>query len=363
VRTHRATPAPRPRIIASSHSANGNAQAAPPAAAQSYRLPLLLPLLIGGCLSCWASVDGRVLHSSHGRVDTEAATASCTSQKNCYGCASATSGTQQHCQWSSCQGAAPSCIDKSKAGAGCVSVPCGKPLPPAPAPCSQHHFLSDTNIVGNDIKNVHTGLDPATCCATCKNTPGCKGWTLLLHFHNGRCYLKSASSPIQRLDGAVSGSGNAPSPPANWTLGCGSAPQNALPFCNPLLPRATRLADLMGRLYTPEKLAMLRTLNPAIPRLGIGSYDWDTEVLHGVFSNRNNFPADVATPSPTIFPQGIALAATFDTALVQQIGDAIAVEQRALNNRVRARAKAPLESGQYQGVNGYAPNCNLYRDP
>ena len=103
-------------------------------------------------------------------------------------------------------------------------------------------------------------------------------------------------------------------------------------------------------------------------------YDWDTEVLHGVmasFHHRtnglSNFPPG-ATPRPTIFPNGIGLAATFDTALVELVGGVIGSEARALNNAVVNAPSgtwkaAGVESGEYQGINGYAPNCNLYRDP
>ena len=60
------------------------------------------------------------------------------------------------------------------------------------------------------------------------------------------------------------------------------------------------------------------------------------------------------------------------TAIIQRIviqrilavfGDAVATEQRALNNKIRETAKAPLESGQYQGVNGHCKlqyKCQLF---
>ena len=54
-------------------------------------------------------------------------------------------------------------------------------------------------------------------------------------------------------------------------------------FCNPRLSTEARIADLLGRLRTDEKLNLLSTGNNNISRLGIGSYSWWTEMLHGVF--------------------------------------------------------------------------------
>ena len=53
-------------------------------------------------------------------------------------------------------------------------------------------------------------------------------------------------------------------------------------FCNPRLSTEARIADLLGRLRTDEKLNLLSTGNNNISRLGIGSYSWWTEMLHGV---------------------------------------------------------------------------------
>jgi beta-glucosidase len=113
-----------------------------------------------------------------------------------------------------------------------------------------------------------------------------------------------------------------------------------------------------------EKMQFLQSRNQAITRLGIPAYDWDTEVLHGIFSSRGNFPKSMPV-QPTILPNGIGLAASFDLDLVHRCAALIGTEQRALNNQLMS-LKDPhsslAETGQYQGINGYAPNCNLYRD-
>lgn len=282
-------------------------------------------------------------------IGTVTARLNCDALDGCSVCAA-----KDSCEWTSCQGAVPSCTTKGRRPSGCAVVHCGS------SGCDKHHFLNATNVIGSDLSNSRTGQDPAACCEKCRTTSGCHGWTLLTDYDGGRCYLKSASSPVEPKLAAISGAEN--DTPANWTVGCGAKPQSGMPFCNSRLPLHDRVADLMGRMRPMEKMAMLRAQNPAIPRVGLGQYDWDTEVLHGIFSNHGNFPPDVV-PSPTLFPNGVGLAATFDTALIEQIGSTIATEQRALNNMVRAVARAPVESGQYQGVNGYAPNCNLYRDP
>ena len=51
-----------------------------------------------------------------------------------------------------------------------------------------------------------------------------------------------------------------------------------------------------------EKIAQTMTAAPAIPRLGVPAYEWWSEALHGV----------ARAGRATVFPQAIALAATFD---------------------------------------------------
>ncbi|MCB0043772.1 MAG: hypothetical protein KDE23_28990, partial [Caldilinea sp.] len=61
----------------------------------------------------------------------------------------------------------------------------------------------------------------------------------------------------------------------------------------------------------------------------------------------------------TIFPQAIGMAATFDTDLMQRVGDAISDEARAKYNASAAHGYR----GQYQGLTFWTPNVNLFRDP
>ena len=83
------------------------------------------------------------------------------------------------------------------------------------------------------------------------------------------------------------------------------------PFRNVTLPWNERVDDLVSRLYLYEIQEQLARGGagtfggpaPAILRLGIGSYQWDTECLRG--------DADAPGVGATAFPQSIGLAAAF----------------------------------------------------
>jgi beta-glucosidase len=123
----------------------------------------------------------------------------------------------------------------------------------------------------------------------------------------------------------------------------------AAPYLDPRRPAAERAADLVRRLTVAEKIAQTMTSAPAIPRLGVPAYDWWNEALHGV----------ARAGRATVFPQAIALAATFDAPLVGQVAEAISDEARAKFNRSEARAAR----GRYQGLTFFSPNLNIFRDP
>lgn len=87
----------------------------------------------------------------------------------------------------------------------------------------------------------------------------------------------------------------------------------------------------------------------AIPRLDVEAYSWWNEALHGLARSGRS----------TIFPQSIALAASFDPELVEQMASAIADEARA----AYLNAIAKGNYGRFTGLTFYSPNVNLYRDP
>src|SRR5262249_50110316 len=79
----------------------------------------------------------------------------------------------------------------------------------------------------------------------------------------------------------------------------GSPPaRNRAPYQDPTVPIAKRVADLVSRMTLEEKVLQMQHTAPAIPRLGIPSYDWWNEALHGVA--RSGYA--------TVFPQAIAMA-------------------------------------------------------
>jgi beta-glucosidase len=61
----------------------------------------------------------------------------------------------------------------------------------------------------------------------------------------------------------------------------------------------------------------------------------------------------------TVFPQAIALGATFDEGLVREVADAVADEARAKYNEAVKRGNR----GQYYGLTFWTPNINIFRDP
>jgi beta-glucosidase len=124
------------------------------------------------------------------------------------------------------------------------------------------------------------------------------------------------------------------------------------------LPPAQRAADLVARMTLEEKVLQMQSTAPAIPRLGVPAYNWWNEALHGVVQGR-----------ATVFPQAIALAATWDTALMQRVADVISTEARAKYHDAQTRppptgpeALATLP-GRTAGLTYWSPNINIFRDP
>jgi beta-glucosidase len=115
------------------------------------------------------------------------------------------------------------------------------------------------------------------------------------------------------------------------------------------MDREAKIKELISQMTLEEKVSQLLYTSVAIPRLGIPEYNWWNECLHGVAR------AGVAT----VFPQAIALAATFDEGFVEKVADAIADEARAKYNEAIKRGNR----GQYWGLTFWTPNINIFRDP
>ncbi|MEI6946454.1 glycoside hydrolase family 3 C-terminal domain-containing protein [Paraflavisolibacter sp. H34] len=123
------------------------------------------------------------------------------------------------------------------------------------------------------------------------------------------------------------------------------------PFQNASLSFESRVNDLVSRLTLEEKVGQMLNAAPAINRLGIPAYEWWNEVLHGV----------ARTPyKVTVYPQAIAMAATFDTSALALMADYSATEGRAVYNKALAQGR----TGQrYVGLTYWTPNINIFRDP
>jgi beta-glucosidase len=131
---------------------------------------------------------------------------------------------------------------------------------------------------------------------------------------------------------------------------CVAAAQDTsnLPYLNPKLSPEERASDLVHRMTLSEKASQLVNQARAIPRLKVPAYDWWSEALHGVIAD-----------GTTEFPEPIGLAATFDTPRIHQMATAIGVEGRI----VHAQSLDDGNSGFFRGLDFWAPNVNIFRDP
>lgn len=116
------------------------------------------------------------------------------------------------------------------------------------------------------------------------------------------------------------------------------------------LPLEQRVNDLVSQMTLEEKVSQLGNNSPAIPRLGVPAYNWWNEGLHGVARAGN----------ATVFPQAIAMAATFDTPLMHSVADVISTEFRA---KYTTFLHPDGSADWYKGLTAWSPNINIFRDP
>ena len=111
----------------------------------------------------------------------------------------------------------------------------------------------------------------------------------------------------------------------------------------------TKAKKLVSKMTLTEKVYQLRHTAPAIPRLGLGAYNYWNEALHGV----------ARAGEATVFPQAIGMAAAFDEELLGLVADVISTEGRAKYNVQNKYG----DNGIYKGLTFWAPNINIFRDP
>jgi len=137
------------------------------------------------------------------------------------------------------------------------------------------------------------------------------------------------------------------------TLGsvAGTLPaQQKIAYLDPSLPPEQRAADLVRRMTLEEKASQLVNQARAIPRLNVPAYDWWSEALHGVMRD-----------GTTEFPEPIGLAATFDTVAIHRMATVIGTEGRIIHER--AVQSSGGSSDLFHGLDFWAPNINIFRDP
>jgi len=126
--------------------------------------------------------------------------------------------------------------------------------------------------------------------------------------------------------------------------------QQKPPYLDPSLPPEQRAADLVHRMTLEQKASQLVNQARAIPSLGVPAYDWWSESLHGVMRD-----------GTTEFPEPVGLAATFDTDAIHKMAIVIGTEGRIKNAQyVKANGGS---SDIFQGLDFWAPNINIFRDP
>ncbi|XP_061167474.1 xylan 1,4-beta-xylosidase-like [Saccostrea echinata] len=129
------------------------------------------------------------------------------------------------------------------------------------------------------------------------------------------------------------------------------------PFRNTSLPWDVRVKDLVSRLTIEEIVVQMSrggsgpraSPAPAIPRLGIGPFSWNTECLRG----------DVYAGNATSFPQSLGLAATFSTDVICDVAEATSIEVRAKYNDYQRRKIY----GDHKGISCFSPVINIMRHP
>lgn len=106
---------------------------------------------------------------------------------------------------------------------------------------------------------------------------------------------------------------------------------------------------LADELTVKELISQLMNNSVGVPRLNIKDYNWWNECLHGVAR------AGVAT----VFPQAIAMAATFSEDLLFDVASVISNEARAKYNYAQSIGDYDI----YKGLTMWTPNINIFRDP
>ena len=124
----------------------------------------------------------------------------------------------------------------------------------------------------------------------------------------------------------------------------------AQPYKDVSLSARERAVDLCSRLTLEEKAQLMLDESPAIDRLGIKKFFWWSEALHGAANMAN----------VTVFPEPIAMAASFNDALLFKVFDAASTEMRA---QYHHRMDNGGTDEKFHSLSVWTPNVNIFRDP
>ncbi|MBQ2534291.1 MAG: glycoside hydrolase family 3 C-terminal domain-containing protein [Prevotella sp.] len=122
-------------------------------------------------------------------------------------------------------------------------------------------------------------------------------------------------------------------------------------YKDPNLSAHERAVDLCSQLTLEEKAKLMLDESPAIPRLEIKKFFWWSEALHGA-ANMGNV---------TVFPEPVAMAASFNPDLLYKCFDVASTEFRAQYNHRMYDQKG--EDEKFHSLSVWTPNVNIFRDP
>ncbi|WP_310604361.1 glycoside hydrolase family 3 C-terminal domain-containing protein [Anaerosporobacter sp.] len=124
------------------------------------------------------------------------------------------------------------------------------------------------------------------------------------------------------------------------------------PLWDSSLPLEKRLDYLVENLTLEEKFHCLTTGCPAVPRLGITPFYLGGEAAHGIEARHDQAFSKGECIYTTAFPQPIGMSATWDTELLERIGESVGNEARVIYQREK--------NG---GLCRWAPTIDMERDP
>eukprot|EP00039_Didymoeca_costata_P005612 m.83066 g.83066 ORF g.83066 m.83066 type:complete len:896 (-) comp12900_c0_seq1:42-2729(-) len=226
----------------------------------------------------------------------------------------------------------------------------------------------------------HNASSVSECCNLCQQNSHCNFFTYEEHHDDmvlENCWLKTSDKGRHPMAGRVSGSvgrvpptphptpSPAPSPsPPGVNRACSHG--ETYPFCNTSLSINERVMDLISRIHDADKPSLMTARHSApLPYLGVPAYDWGVNSIHGD-------QVSCGTSCATNYPLPVAVAAGFNSSMVEELARMMGRELRALRLEHSCEKHLALLTGSPQdptlpdaciGLDTWAPNINLNRDP